>query len=106
MEEQVYFSLKQAKPRMNTGLDGVGRGLEDRFSSRAGALESPSSHFSRTSGQSKKFGGLTPRLHFQVNTLDETSLIQLNVGTNYTIGPSTPPLYARKLLIFHSNKCR
>ena len=29
---------------------------------------------------------LTFRLHFKVNTLDETSRIQMRIGTNYTIG--------------------
>ena len=47
----------------------------------------------------KKRDGLTSELHFQVNTLVETSLIRYNLGTNYTIGPSVAGLNGVKELI-------
>jgi hypothetical protein len=40
----------------------------------------------------RKLRGFTSGLHVQVNTLDETSRIQVNVGTNYTIGPRASEL--------------
>ena len=40
----------------------------------------------------KKIIGFYIPITFQVNTLDETSRIQLNVGTNYTISPRASEL--------------
>ena len=84
--------LKRAKPRMNRGLDATGRRLEDRFSSRPVFWGVWASDLPSQADFPKKFMGLTPGLRVQVNTLDETSRIQLNVGTNYTIGPRASEL--------------
>ena len=43
---------------------------------------------SRPEFLAKKREGFTSELHFQVNTLDESSQIRYILGTNYTIGPS------------------
>jgi hypothetical protein len=100
----VPSSLKRAKPRMNTGLDATGRRLEDRFSSRAMFWAIYSSNLPRLGDLPKNSEGFTPGLHFQVNTLDETSLIQVNVGTNYTIGPRASELARRKQPISTTKK--
>jgi len=47
----------------------------------------------------KRIIGFYTLVTFQVNTLDETSQIQMNVGTNYTIGPRSSELTTRKQLI-------
>jgi hypothetical protein len=75
---------------MNTGSGKTSKVTGRSFPQSRVTLVLPSPDLSNHKGPAKKFRGFTPRLHFQVNTLDETSRIQQNAGTNYTICPRLP----------------